>query len=83
MGVRGLTLSKDLAAWMRPLTFAVLGLLVVILVVLLTGNGGSPLLSIAIAGISSVLIPVDFNTCASTGPRTTQCSWQQASSSPL
>jgi len=61
MGVRGLTLSKDLAAWMRPLTFAVLGLLVVVLVFLLTGNGGGQLLSIAIAGISSVLLPVDFN----------------------
>jgi FtsH-binding integral membrane protein len=61
MGVCGFTVSKDPAGWMRPLMFAVLALLVLILVFFLTGNGGSPLLSIAIAGISAVLILVDVN----------------------
>lgn len=61
MGAAGFSLSKDLAGWIRPLSFAVLGLLVLIVIFLLTGNVGSPLLSIAIAGISTVLILVDFN----------------------
>lgn len=61
MGACGFSMSKDLAAWMRPLTFATIALLFLILIFFLTGNAGSPLISIAIAGISAVLILVDFN----------------------
>ena len=61
MGFAGLAISKDLARWLRPLTFAVFALVLVSLVLVLFGSGGSPLLSVAIGGISAVLILVDFN----------------------
>jgi modulator of FtsH protease len=61
MGVGGLTLDKDLSAWLRPLTFVILGLFVLTLVLFLVGAGGSPLISLAIAGVSAVCILVDFN----------------------
>ena len=60
-GALGFCLSKDLARWMRPLTFLVLGLIVVSLVTVLFGSGGNPLLSGAIALVSAALIVVDFN----------------------
>ncbi len=61
MGALGFTMSKDLKSWMRPLSFIVLGLVGVSLVMLLVGSGGSPLISLAIGGVSAVLIVVDFN----------------------
>lgn len=60
-GAGGFMLSKDLASWMRPLSFLVFGLVIVSLVVVLAGGGGNPILSLAIGGISAVLIVVDFN----------------------
>ncbi len=61
MGAGGLALGKDLTSWIRPLTFVIFGLVVVSLVLFLFGNGGSPLLSLAIAGVSAVCILVDLN----------------------
>jgi modulator of FtsH protease len=61
MGAGGLSLGKDLAGWMRPLTFVIFGLVVLSLVLFLFGSGGNPLLSLAIAAVSAVLILVDFN----------------------
>jgi FtsH-binding integral membrane protein len=61
MGAGGLSLDKDLAGWMRPLTFVIFGLVVLSLVLFLFGSGGNPLLSLAIAAVSAVLILVDFN----------------------
>jgi FtsH-binding integral membrane protein len=61
MGTLGFTMSRDLASWMRPLSFALLGVIVVSLVAILVGAGGSPLISLAIYGISAVLLMVDFN----------------------
>ena len=61
MGFGGLAISHDLAGWLRPLTFAVFALVVVSLVLVLFGSGGSPLLSLAIGAISAVLILVDVN----------------------
>jgi FtsH-binding integral membrane protein len=60
-GAAGFALSKDLARWMRPLSFIVLGLVLVSLVMVFTGDGGNPLLSLAIGGVSALLIVVDFN----------------------
>ena len=54
-------MSKDLAAWMRPLTFIILGLVVVSFVMLIFSSGGNPLISAAIAIVSALLIMVDFN----------------------
>lgn len=59
-GATGFLLSKDLARWMRPLTLVVLGLVAVSFVMLLIGSQ-SPLLSLAIGGVSALLIVVDFN----------------------
>jgi modulator of FtsH protease len=50
-----------LAKWIRPLSLVMLGLFAISLVLLLFGSGGNPLLSIAILGISSALLIVDFN----------------------
>jgi FtsH-binding integral membrane protein len=61
MGAYGLATSKDLARWIRPLSFAMLGLLAISLVLLLFGSGGSPLLSLAILAVSAAFLIVDFN----------------------
>lgn len=63
MGAAGFALSKDLAPWMRPLSLAVMGAVVVSLVFLVFGGAGalSPVISLAIFGLSAALIMVDFN----------------------
>jgi modulator of FtsH protease len=61
MGAYGLSTSKDLARWIRPLCFAMLGLFAISLLLLLFGSGGSPLLSLAVLAVSSALLIVDFN----------------------
>ncbi len=61
MGAYGLATSKDLAKWIRPLSFAMLGLLAIGLVLLLFGSGGSPLFSLAVLAISAAFLVVDFN----------------------
>ncbi len=54
-------MSKDLAAWMRPLSFLILGLVVVSFATLIFSSGGNPLLSAGIGIVSALLIMVDFN----------------------
>ena len=61
MGAAGFAWDKDLARWMRPLSFIVLGLVVVSIVTVLVGSSVNPLLSGAIALVSAALILVDFN----------------------
>jgi modulator of FtsH protease len=61
MGSAGFALSKDLSSWMRPLSFVILGCVVVSFVLLIFSSGGSPILSAAIAIVSALLIMVDFN----------------------
>ena len=63
MGALGFALSKDLARWMRPLSFIVLGAIVVSLIGLVVGGVGglSPIISLVIFGASALLIMVDFN----------------------
>src|SRR4051812_11835788 len=63
MGAAGFALSKDLAPWMRPLSFVVLGAVVISIVALLFGGVGSlsPLISLVIFAASAALIMVDFN----------------------
>ncbi|MBA3746058.1 MAG: Bax inhibitor-1/YccA family protein [Solirubrobacterales bacterium] len=61
MGSLGFALSKDLASWMRPLTYIILGCVVVSFVMLLLSSGGNPILSAIIAIVSALLIMVDFN----------------------
>jgi modulator of FtsH protease len=61
MGAYGLSTSKDLARWIRPLSFAMLGLFAISLLLLLFGGAGNPLLSLAVIGVSAALLVVDFN----------------------
>jgi modulator of FtsH protease len=61
MGAAGFAWDRDLARWMRPLSFIVLGLVVVSIVTLLLGSGANPLISGAIGLVSAALILVDFN----------------------
>ena len=61
MGAYGLGTSKDLARWIRPLSFAMLGLLAIGLLLLLFGSGGSPLFSLAVLAVSAAFLIVDFN----------------------
>ncbi|HEY1538278.1 MAG TPA: Bax inhibitor-1 family protein [Solirubrobacteraceae bacterium] len=61
MGAAGFALSKDLAGWMRPLSFVILGCVVVSFVLLLFSSGGNPILSAIVAIVSALLIMVDFN----------------------
>ena len=61
MGAGGFALSKDLKAWMRPLSFIVLGCVAVSFALLLLSDGGNPIVSVIIAGASSLLIAVNFN----------------------
>ena len=61
MGALGFTLSRDLARWMRPLSLLVLLAVVVSIVMLVIGAPGSPVLSLAIYGLSAALILVNLN----------------------
>ena len=63
MGALGFVLSKDLAGWMRPLSFIVLACVGVTLIALVFGGLGalSPFVSLIILGASALLILVDFN----------------------
>ncbi len=61
MGSLGFALSKDLKAWMRPLSFLVFGTVIVSLVLVLFTTGASPIISLIILGLSALLIMVDFN----------------------
>jgi modulator of FtsH protease len=63
MGALGFALSKDLAPWMRPLSFIMLGLFSISILALIFGGLGSmsPLFSLIVFGISALFIMVDFN----------------------
>lgn len=61
MAAGGFALSKDISAWMRPLSFIILGCVVVSFALLLFSSGGNPILSAIIAIVSALLIAVDFN----------------------
>jgi FtsH-binding integral membrane protein len=63
VGSVGFFLSKDLAPWMRPLSYVVLGAVVISLVALVFGGAGSlsPIISLVIFAASAALIMVDFN----------------------
>lgn len=61
MGSLGFALSKDLQAWMRPLSLLVFGAVIVSLVLVLFTTGANPLVSVVILGLSALLIMVDFN----------------------
>jgi modulator of FtsH protease len=60
-GALGFALSKDLAPWMRPLSFLILGAVGISIVLLITGTSTPPLLSLVILVVSTLLIVVDFN----------------------
>jgi modulator of FtsH protease len=57
----GFLLSKDLAPWMRPLSLIVFVLAFGTIIWSLFGGTISPLVSLAIYGVSALLIVVDFN----------------------
>ena len=61
MGAWGLATSKDLSGWLRPLSFAMLGLFVIGLLLLLFGGAGNPIFSLFVIVISAALLVVDFN----------------------
>ena len=60
-GALGFVLSKDLAPWMRPVSLIVFAACVGTIVWSLFGGTISPLLSLAIYGVSALLIVIDFN----------------------
>ena len=60
-GAVGFLISKDLAPWMRPLSFVILGAVAVSFVLLLMGTSAPPFLSFVILIVSTLLIVVDFN----------------------
>jgi FtsH-binding integral membrane protein len=60
-GSLGLVLSKDLARWMRPLSLVVFVLAAGTIVWSLFGGTISPVVSLAIYAVSTLLIVVDFN----------------------
>jgi modulator of FtsH protease len=61
MGALGFALSKDLSAWMRPLSIIVLIAVGVSIVMLVVGAAGNPIISLIIYAVSALLILVDFN----------------------
>jgi modulator of FtsH protease len=61
MGAAGLLTARDLSSWIRPLSFAMLGLFAVSLVLLLVGGAGNPLLSVLVLLVSCALLVADFN----------------------
>jgi len=61
MGAFGFATSKDLKSWMKPLSYIMLGLFALSIVSLILTGPMSPILSLAIYGVSALLILVDFN----------------------
>jgi modulator of FtsH protease len=63
MAAIGFTMAKDTVRWMRPLSFIVLGAVVVSIVGIIVGGIGalSPVISVVILVASAALILVDFN----------------------
>lgn len=63
MGSWGLATSKDLASWIRPLSFAMLGLFAVSLIALFFAPGiaANPIFSLLVIGVSAALLVVYFN----------------------
>jgi modulator of FtsH protease len=63
MGAAGFAWSKDVSGWARPLSFIVLGAVVVSIVAIFVGGIGSlsPFVSLIILVASALLILVDFN----------------------
>jgi modulator of FtsH protease len=61
MGAFGFATSHDVSGWMRPLSWAILGLVAVSIVALIFSTSLGPVLSLAIYGVSALLILVDFN----------------------
>jgi len=63
MGALGFAISKDTVGWMRPLSWIVLGCVVISIGAMLFGGLGalSPFLSLIILIASALLILVDFN----------------------
>jgi modulator of FtsH protease len=61
MGALGLTMSKDLVSWMRPLSIAVFIACGVGIVWSLISGPISPVMSLVIFGLSALLLVVDFN----------------------
>jgi modulator of FtsH protease len=63
MAALGFVLDKDLSGWMKPLSYVVLGAVVISLGALIFGGLGtlSPVLSLVILAASALLILVDFN----------------------
>jgi modulator of FtsH protease len=53
--------SHDLARWMKPVSLVVFGVVAVSWIMALTSHGANPIVSIAIAVVSAVLIVIDFN----------------------
>jgi len=60
-GALGFTMSRDLAAWMRPLSIIVFIAVIISFILLIAGSGGNPILSIIIGAVSAALITVYFN----------------------
>jgi modulator of FtsH protease len=63
MGAAGFAWSKDVSGWARPLSWIVLGAVVVSIVAIFVGGIGSlsPFISLIILVASALLILVDFN----------------------
>ena len=63
MGALGFAIDKDLKGWMKPLSYVVLGAVVVSIASMIFGGLGSlsPVISIIILVASAALILVDFN----------------------
>lgn len=61
MAAIGLLLKKDLAPWMRPVSLVVFGLCGVAIVWSLISGPLNPVFSLAIYGVSALLLVIDFN----------------------
>src|SRR3954454_15956851 len=63
MGALGFALSKDTVGWMRPLSWIVLGCVIISIGGMLFGGIGalSPFISLIVLSASALLILVDFN----------------------
>ena len=60
MGSYGFATSRDLLRWMRPLFFALLGVFLLAIVLILIGSGESFLLNLAIYAIVSAYLAIYF-----------------------
>lgn len=61
VGAGGYALSRDLVGWMRPVSFLLLGVILLAWGLVIFGSGGNPVISAIIGVVSAAMLFLNFN----------------------